>query len=496
MEKWTEIRRDVLIGGKSKRQIQRETGLSWKTLEKVLTNSSPPGYRRTKPYEKPKIGAYLDRIAQIIEADRDVSRKQRHTAKRIYERIREEGYKGRYTQVKEAVRAIKRVKREVFFPLIHRPGEAQVDLGEAAVNVNGTLCRVIFFVMVLPHSDAIYVQVFERECLEVWCEGHIRAFEFFGGVPNLITADNAKSLVAKVIGPNERKLTVGFMALKSHYLFNTHFCRVRRPNEKGVAENIVRYSRLNYLVPVPQVGSLGELNRLLEEHCRRELLRKLRGKTKTKGELLEEDKAAFLQLPIAPFDASRKTSTCVSSMSLVRFDRNDYSVPVKHAHQTVVVKGGIDRVEVFRDKVLIACHRRLWTKGDASYRPRHYLELLERKPGGLDHARPFEGWELPVCFDDLRRRLEADYGADGTRDFIQVLMLLEKYPIARLAKAVTKALNWGAIRPDAVRQFLFDDPDLRRTAFKLDGREHLKAVNVAGTDVSAYGDLLATGGAS
>ncbi|MEK6253946.1 MAG: IS21 family transposase [Gemmatimonadales bacterium] len=255
MEKWTEIRRDVLIEGKSKRQAQRETGLAWKTLDKVLKHSSPPGYRRTKPYEKPKIGAYLGRIAQIIEADKDVSRKQRHTAKRIYERIREEGYKGRYTQVKEAVRAIKRVKREVFFPLIHRPGEAQVDLGEAAVNVNGTLRKVIFFVMVLPHSDAIYVQVFERECLEVWCEGHIRAFKFFGGVPSLITADNAKSLVAQIIGPNERKLTVGFMALKSHYLFNTHFCRVRRPTEKGVAENSIRYTRLNYMVPVPQVCS-------------------------------------------------------------------------------------------------------------------------------------------------------------------------------------------------------------------------------------------------
>ena len=495
MEKWVEIRRDVLVGGKSKRQVHRETGLAWKTLEKVLTHGSPPGYRRTKPYDKPKIGPFLDRIASIIEADRDVPRKQRHTAKRIYERIREEGYEGRYTQVKAAVRAIKRTKQEVFFPLIHRPGEAQVDLGEALVKEGGVLRKVVFFVMVLPHSDAIYVQVFDHECIEVWWEGHLRAFEFFGGVPARITADNASPLVARVVGPHERELTAGFLQFKSHYLFDTHFCRVRRANEKGVVENVVRYARQNFLVPVPQVSSLGELNRLLEERCRRELSRKLRGKTKTKGELLEEDKAAFLTLPAARFDASRKVSTCVSSMSLVRFDKNDYSVPVKHAHQPVVVKGGIERVEVFRDKELVACHRRLWTKGDASYQPRHYLELLERKPGGLDHARPFEGWELPVCFDDLRHRLEADYGADGKRDFIQVLMLLGKYPVGRLAKAVKKALDYGAIRPDAVKQFLFDDPDLRRTVFKLDGREHLKAVNVSGTDVSAYGDLLASGGA-
>ena len=490
MEKWVEIRRDVLVGGKSKRQAQRETGLAWKTLDKVLANSSPPGYRRTKPYEKPKIGPYFDRIAQIIEADRDVPRKQRHTAKRIYERIREEGYRGRYTQVKAAVRAIKRTKQEVFFPLIHRPGEAQVDLGVAAVKVNGVLCKVIFFVLVLPHSDAVYVQVFERECLEVWWEGHRRAFEFFGGVPWRITADNAKALVAKIIGGHERELTVGFLQFKSHYLFDTHFCRVRCANEKGVAENNIRYTRLNYMVPVPQVSDLGELNRLLEERCRRELSRKLRGKTKTKGELLEEDRAAFLELPATSFDACRKVSTCVSSMSLVRFEKNDYSVPVKHAYQPVVVKGYVDRVEVYRNGECIARHGRLWTDGDASYDPLHYLELLERKPGGLDHARPFEGWNLPECFDDLQRRLETDYGKQGKRDYIQVLMLLEKYPVARLAKAVKKAVIWGAIRPDAVKQFLFDDPDLRSTAFTLDGREHLKAVSVSAPDVSAYGDLL------
>ena len=309
MEKWAGIRRDVLVDGKSKRQVQRETGLAWKTLEKVLTHSSPPGYRRTRPYEKPKTGPYLERIAAIIEADRDVPRKQRHTAKRIYERIREDGYEGRYTQVREAVRAIKRTRQEVFFPLIHRPGEAQIDLGEALVKERGVLRKVIYFVLVLPHSDAIYIQVFERECLEVWLEGLRRAFEFFGGVPNRITADNAKSLVARILGAHERKLTSGFLAFKSHYLFDTHFCRVRRANEKGVVENIVRYSRQSFLVPVPQVRSLAELNEYLEERCRQELLRKRRGSAKTKGELLDEDRGAFLPLPAAAFDVCRKVST-------------------------------------------------------------------------------------------------------------------------------------------------------------------------------------------
>lgn len=494
MEKWAEIRRRVLVEGVSRRQIQRETGLSWKTLEKILAHSSPPRYRRTREYRKPKIGPYLDRIAQIIEADKGVSRKQRHTARRIYARLREEGYDGGYTQVREAVRSIRRVKREVFFPLIHRPGEAQVDLGEAAVNVSGVLRKVIFFVMALPHSDAIYVQVFERECTEMWWEGHVRAFRFFGGVPWRITCDNASPLVASIVGPHERKLTVGFLQLKSHYLFDTHFCRVARANEKGVVENMVRYSRQNYLVPVPQVVDLAALNRRLEGDCRRELARKVRNTPRTKAEVLVEDKAKFLKLPSVAFDACVKRSTCASSMSLVRFDTNDYSVPVRLAHHPVVVKGYVDRVVICCRGEIVTVHNRLWGRFGVSLHPTHYLRLLERKPGGLDHAKPFENWDLPECFAELRRRLEADYD-DGTRDYIQVLLLIERYPIPRIAKAVRKALDWGAIRSDAVKQFMFDDPDLRQTAFKLDGRDHLKAVSVSGNDVSRYDDLLAAGGA-
>lgn len=495
MEQWAEIRRRVLVEGVSKRQVQRETGFSWKTLEKILTHDAPPGYRRNRPYEQPKIGPYRDRIAQILEADKSVHRKQRHTAKRIFERIRDEGYEGSYTQVKGAVRKAKRFKREVFFPLSHPPGEAQVDLGEAAVNENGVFHKVVFFVMVLPHSDAIYVQVFERECTEVWWEGHARAFKFFGGVPWRITCDNASSLVAGIIGPHERKLTVGFLQLKSHYLFDTHFCQVRRANEKGVVENMVRYSRQNYLVPVPQVFDLAELNVRLEKRCRRELERKVRNTAKTKAEMLIEDKAKFLKLPAVPFDACVKRSTCASSMSLVRFNTNDYSVPVKFAHHPLVVKGYVDRIVICCQGEVVTVHDRLWGKFGVSLHPTHYLALLERKPGGLDSAKPFENWDLPECFGDLRRRLETDYGDDGTRDYIQVLLLIERYPIPRIAKAIRKALDWGAIRSDAVKQFMFDDPDLRQTAFKLDGREHLKAVSVSGNDVSGYDDLLAAGGA-
>ena len=474
-----------------------ETGVHHETLEKMLTHSQPPGYRREAPYLKPKIGPYEDRIRQILVEDQSAPKKQRHTAKRIFERIQAEGYAGGYTQVKEAVRKIRQRQKEVFVPLVHRPGEAQVDFGYALVKEAGWLRKVAFFVMTLPYSDALFLQVFERITTEVFWEAHRRAFEFFEGVPWRITYDNEKVWVAKVLSAHGRKLTRGFLQLQSHYLFEEHFCRVYRPNEKGAVESDVRYGRQNFLVPVPQVRELEELNAELVDRCRADLSGQSRGKAGRRGERLIEDQAAFRPLPAVPFDACRKVSTTASSLSLVRFDRNDYSVPVRSAHQPVVVKGYVDRVEVWQQTERIAAHRRRWGTDGVSFDPVHYLALLERKPGALDHARPLEGWDLPKCFGVLRRRLEdeEEREGDGTREYIRVLRLLETHSVRTVARAVHKGLDVNALTRDAIAQFLIPQEDWRQTTFRLAGREHLRQVRVAQTDVSQYGSLLAVGGA-
>jgi transposase len=255
--------------------------MHWKTLEKMLRNDEPPGYRMKNQRDKPKSGPFLERIREIIDSDKQLPKKQRHTAKRIYERIKQEGYQGHYTVVREAVGEIKRLNREVFMPLVHHPGEAQVDFGQALARIAGVLRKVYFFVMVLPYSDAFFVMVFERECTETYWEGHKQAFRFFGGVPRRISYDNSKVMVSKIIGAHKRELTYGFLQLKSHYLFEEHFCRVRRPNEKGVAEGVVKYSRLNFFVPVPQVRDLDDLNAQLLGMCHNDLSRRLRGKKST-----------------------------------------------------------------------------------------------------------------------------------------------------------------------------------------------------------------------
>ena len=478
----------------SKRQILRETGMHWQTLEKILTNEAPVGYRQRKRRRRPKLGAYVDRIAEILNADKEAPKKQRHTAKRIFERLKEEGYTGGCTQVKAMVRELRRTSREVFVPLVHLPGEAQVDFGWALVKEAGVLRKVALFVMSLPYSNSTFVQAFDRICTETMWEGHVRAFEFFGGVPWRITYDNDGTLVIEVLCGKGRKLTMGLLRLESHYLFDHHFCNVGRPNEKGVVEGDVKFSRLNFLVPVPQVRDMEELNEDLASRCRDDLKRRLRGRKASKEELLLDDQAAFHELPQARFDACRVRSTMVNSLSLVRFDCNDYSVPVRHAHHTVVAKGYVSRVEICRGDEVIATHKRLWGKEEVSFDPLHYLAILERKPGAFDHARPLANWELADCFEILRRRLENERGGEGTREYIGVLRLMETHSKEEVTRAVRSGLRANALTRDAIAQFLTPREDWRSTTFQLDGHPHLRHVRVAATDVAQYGLLLGTGG--
>lgn len=467
--------------------------MHWLTLKKVLEHSQPPGYRQQQRRRKTKLGEFLKRIEEVLKEDQAMPRKQRHTAKRIWERLREEGFTGGYTVVKDAVRDLTKQNQEVFVPLVHRPGEAQVDFGHALAKVNGQLRKVAFFVMALPYSDASFVMAFERECTETFWEGHVRAFEFFGGVPRRITYDNTKVAVSQILG-RARRLTQGFLQLKSHHLFDHHFCRVARGNEKGVVEGQVKFTRLNFFVPVPQVRDMAALNTHLHQRCTEDQQRRLRGQKGTKAELLVEDQKTSLPLPATAFDACRKLLTRASSLSLVRLDGNDYSVPVRWAHHPIVAKGYCDQVVLCADGSEVARHARIWDDEQVCFEPLHYLALLETKPGALDHARPLAGWTLPECFALLRRRLEAERDGDGTREYIKVLRLLEKHPLPKLREAVESALRVGAITRDAVAQFLYPREDWRATLFSLDGHPHLRHVRVATANLAAYRELV--GGAA
>lgn len=193
MEQWSEIRRRVLVDGLSRRAACRAYGIHWTTLKKLLTHAEPPGYRRTRPRRPSILDPLLPVVHRILQDDRKAPRKPRHTAVRIDRRLCDEHrYTGGLTTVKDAVRAWRRGHAEVFVPLAHPPGEAQVDFGEAEVVLDGQPTKVALFVMTLPYSDAIVVCALPRECTEAFLEGHVRAFAFFGGVPRRISDDNSR----------------------------------------------------------------------------------------------------------------------------------------------------------------------------------------------------------------------------------------------------------------------------------------------------------------
>jgi transposase len=489
MEQWTDVRRAVLVEGLSKRAACRKFRIHWGTLKRILQHPTPPGYLRKQAAEKAVIAPWLERLKELIEANRDLPRKQRYTVKRMWDVLRGAGFTGGYTTVKDAVREMrKQASQEVFMPLSQRPGEAQVDFGHAVACIGGRLTKVVFFVMSLVHSDAMFVMAFPRECTEAFLEAHVRAFQFFGFVASRISYDNTKVAVTRITGPHERKLTAAFARLVGHYLFQPHFCRIRRANEKGVVEGAVRYSRQNFLVPVPQVADWAELNAHLLACCRSDMTRRLRGKALSKQQLLEEDKVAGLAIPGAPFDPRRLVSTTATSEALVRLDTNDYSVPVEYGHRPVVVKASVQTVSVYHAGREIARHVRSWEREKQVFDPVHYLSLLDRKPGSLDHARPFAGWALPEEFAVVRRRLEAQR-EDGTREYIRVLLLLRDYPLGRVVMAVRHALRWTAPTADAIKQLLIPSERPELKTFHLAGREHLAGVTVATTDLGSYGCL-------
>ena len=492
VELYARVRRAVLVEGMSQRWVAREFGLARKTVRKMLEYSVPPGYQRQKPVRRPKLGPWRGVIDAILDDDQRQPRKQRHTAKRIFERLRaEHGYRGGYTIVKDYVRQSKLGRQEMFVPLSHAPGEAQADFGEALVVMAGVECKAHYFVMDLPHSDDCFVVAFPAETTEAFLEGHIRAFSYSGGVPTRILYDNTTLAVARILGDGERVKTRAFSELQSHYLFAEKFGRPAKGNDKGKVENLVGYARRNFLVPLPRAASWDELNARLEADCRARRQRRLRRHTETIAERFERDRAAMLPLPTAPYEACEKVTARVSSISLVRYRTNDYSVPTEYGHRQVLVKGYVDRVVIACDNKVIATHERSYERETAIYDPLHYLALLEHKSRALDQAAPLLGWQLPECFVELRRLLEARLRKHAGREYIQVLRLLETFALAEVTAAVEDALRWGAISFDAVRHLVLCRIEHRPPRLDLENWPHLPLTTVRTTQAADYMALLA-----
>src|SRR5271170_4682170 len=496
VELYGQVRRAVYVEGLSRREAARRFGIDPRTVAKLLAFAVPPGYRRSRPPVRPKLDAFSEMIDRILEEDKSRPAKQQHTAKRIFERLRDEyGYGGGITIIRAYVHEQRQRLREMFVPLSHEPGHAQVDFGEALAVIAGAERKIHFFAMDLPHSDACFVQAYPAETSEAFCEGHTRGFGFFGGVPRSILYDNSKLAVARILGDGTRQRTRVFSELQSHYLFADRFGRPGKGNDKGKVEGLVGYARRNFLVPIPRAASFAELNAQLLECCRRRLNDRLRGHDETIGERLVRDQAALLPLPATPYEACEKRAARVSSLSLVRYRGNDYSVPTAYGHREVLVRGYVHEVVIACAADEIARHPRSYEREDFVFNPLHYLALLERKIAALDQAAPLVGWELPEEFATLRRLLEARMGKPGKREFVQVLRLLEVFRPDDVLAAVREAIARAVIGFDAVKHLVLCRIERRPPRLDLTVYPYLPQAPVATTMAKSYLSLLA-GGAS
>jgi len=493
---YLKVRQAHFEEGLSGRQIARDFGISRDSVSKMLAYSEPPGYRRTSPIKRPKLDPYTSQIDQWLAEDKSRPRKQRHTAKRIFERLRDEcRYDGGYTIVKDYVRSHKRGSQEMFVPLGHPPGHGQADFGEALVVIGGVEQKAYFFALDLPHSDACYIRAYPAANTEAWLDGHVHAFAFFGAVPRSILYDNDRCLVAKIMPDGTRKRTQRFSAMLSHYVIGDRYGRPGKGNDKGKVEGLVGYGRRNFMVPMPRFSDWDAFNDYLEDQCRKRQGDILRGHKISIGERLEADLATMRDLPGAPFEACDLQSGRVTSTSVVRYRGNDYSVPVAYGHRDVWIKGFVTRVVIGCAAEVIADHPRSYDTGDMVFDPVHYLPLIERKIMSFDQAAPLQGWELPEAFATLQRLLDARQGKVGKREYVQVLRLLERFEVEVLHLAIKDALQMRAVSFDAVKHLVLCRVERRPPRLDLDVYPFLPRTNIATTSAASYMSLLAGEGA-
>jgi len=491
VEIYAAVRRFVFVEGKSRREAAKVFGLSRDTISKMCRYSAPPGYVRSKPPERPKLGALVPVIDAILEQDKTAPAKQRHTAKRIFERLRmEHGYAGGYTVVKDYVRQARTRSREVFVPLSHPPGHAQVDFGECVGVIGGVRMKLHVFCFDLPQSDACFIKAYPAETTEAFLDGHVSAFAFFGGVPLSILYDNTKIAAARILGDGKRQRTRAFTELVSHYLFTDRFGRPGKGNDKGKVEALVKYSRANFLTPVPHADSFEALNARLEAHCRARQSERAGRHEQTIGERLPADKAVLRPAPDVAFEPCDKRSAKVSSTGLVRYRMNDYSTPTAYGFRDVLVKGFVDEVVIICGATEIARHKRNYGRREFVFDPLHYLALLEQKPGAFDQAAPLQNWVIPEPLLDLRRLLESRMGNRGKREFIQALRLLEVFPEAIVTAATLDAIRLGAVSFDAVKQLVIAKLERRPANLDLSAYPYLPKASVKTTAAADYMVLL------
>jgi len=492
------IRRAYFVEKQSLRQIARDLHVARKTVRKALGAAEAETYALSEPRSAPMLGPYKQRIDELLMENEHLPPKQRYTSHKIYQAIAKDGYQGGESTVRGYIGQRRREKRrpKVYLPLEFDPGtDAQVDWGEALVEIAGARITVQVFYMRLCYSRRLFMMAFPAQKQEAFFEGHVQAFHHFQGIPHRIAYDNLKAAVQKILAGHTRQEQQAFVALRSHYLFESHFCTPGQGNEKGGVEHGVGFGRRNFMVPIPKAATFAELNTLLLAECLKDDERQVDGQPVVIGEAWELERPALWPLPSRGYKCCVTRPVCLTPYSQIEFETNRYSVPADKAQPHLVLKAYPFRVDILYLEDVIASHARCYERHQDIFNPLHYLPLLEQRPGAFQHAKPVRRWRetWPPAYERLLAKLQTE--GQGVREFVRILRLHEKYPAHLVEQAVAQALEYGCIHADGVelclRQLL--RPEITAAVLDLAGHPRLSS-DLERPDLHRYDLLLVAGG--
>jgi len=463
VELYEQIRREYEFGAGTIQGVARQLGVHRRMVRDAVRNALPE-QRKQPQRSRTKLGPATGFIDAILEADRKEPRKQRHTARRIWQRVREElGVEAAERTVRQYVQQRKRElgvgTAEVFIAQSYDWGqEAQVDWYEAWVELAGERVKLQVFAMRSMASGAAFHRAYRRATQQAFLEAHEEAFAYFGGVFRRLRYDNLSAAVKRVLRGSRREETARFIAFRSHWRFEAEFCTPARGNEKGGVEGEVGRFRRNHLVPIPQAEDLDELNARVLACCRRDERRTVAGQSERVGERLEIERASLLGLAEEGFEIEATSFPTVDGSGCVKVRTNFYSTPLRPGTKTQA-KIFAETVEVWHEGRCVARHERSYSRQQKVLDLEHYLEALERKPGALAGSTALEQWRRqgrwPASYDRLWDELIGRHGKQrGTEQMLGLLEEGKRQGWPQLRRAIEQALKHGCTDPEAVRYLL------------------------------------------
>ena len=464
VEVFEEIRRDARLDPSlSVRQLAKRHGVHRRAVRQALVSAVPPPRKVYPNRPRPAIDPWVEVIDSWLIGDQQVTKKQRHTARRVWQRlIAEHGASLSEVTVSRYV-ARRRVElglvtKDVFVPQTHPPGaEAEVDFGEFDTTIAGVTVRVWMFVMRLSHSGRAFHVAYGTQAQEAFLQGHVEAFAHFGGVPGRVRYDNLKPAVTRVLRGRNRDESNRFTALRSHYGFDAFFCIPGKEgaHEKGGVEGEIGRFRRRHLVPVPTVSTMAGLNDIIRAGDATDDDRVITGHRATVGAEFAGEAPLLQPLPVEVFDTAVVEDRRVDHRSRVSVRQNHYSVPARYVGRRLSIRLTATTVTLLDGGTVVGRHDRLFGRYLEALSLDHYLEVLVRKPGALPGATALAQAKACGAFTpthqrywDASRRVMGD--ARGTRALVEILLAHRTLPSADLAAAMDTAVTTGIVNPEVV----------------------------------------------